>query len=374
MRAAVVIEQCWHRVPGGTATRRARPGGGGRGHRSRRAGRRGRPPRRAAARAVRGQPSPSATCRCPAPALYEAWHRLAAPGRRAGHRARRRRPRHRLAIPPRTAPLVVTLHDLACRRDPSMFTRHGVRFFERGACAACWTTPTWCCARRRRRSTTASPPASTRTRLRLVPWGMTHGRRVRRRRRRRSARALRPHRPLRAVGRHARAPQEPAPPARGVRPPAAATTSRWCSSAPTGWGEALGARGRRRLRRPAPAARLRPPSTSSARSTPAPRWSATRACGRASACRCSRPWRRARRSSPRRAPRPRMVAGDAGLLVDPRDVDAIAGGAGRRCSTTTTSPTACGAARAGSGPPVHDLGGDRGRATIAAYEEVLRDR
>ena len=35
------------------------------------------------------------------------------------------------AIPPRT-PLVVTLHDLAWRREPSMFTRNGVRFFEAG--------------------------------------------------------------------------------------------------------------------------------------------------------------------------------------------------------------------------------------------------
>src|SRR5690606_10874190 len=36
------------------------------------------------------------------------------------------------AVPPRRAPLGVTLHDLAWRRDPSMFTPNGVRFFESG--------------------------------------------------------------------------------------------------------------------------------------------------------------------------------------------------------------------------------------------------
>lgn len=34
------------------------------------------------------------------------------------------------AVPPRNAPLVVTVHDLAFRRDPTHFTQHGVSFFE----------------------------------------------------------------------------------------------------------------------------------------------------------------------------------------------------------------------------------------------------
>lgn len=35
------------------------------------------------------------------------------------------------AIPPRVAPLVVTVHDLAFLRDPGHFTRHGSRYFRR---------------------------------------------------------------------------------------------------------------------------------------------------------------------------------------------------------------------------------------------------
>ena len=65
-------------------------------------------------------------------ALYEAWHRL-------------RRPRveratgpvdviHATAmpVPPRSAPLVVTVHDLAWISDPAHFTKRGVSFFDRG--------------------------------------------------------------------------------------------------------------------------------------------------------------------------------------------------------------------------------------------------
>jgi glycosyltransferase involved in cell wall biosynthesis len=37
-----------------------------------------------------------------------------------------------MAIPPKSAPLVVTVHDLAFLQDPAHFTRHGLRFFNRG--------------------------------------------------------------------------------------------------------------------------------------------------------------------------------------------------------------------------------------------------
>jgi len=36
------------------------------------------------------------------------------------------------AIPPKSAPLVVTVHDLVFLDEPGHFTRHGVRFFKRG--------------------------------------------------------------------------------------------------------------------------------------------------------------------------------------------------------------------------------------------------
>jgi glycosyltransferase involved in cell wall biosynthesis len=67
----------------------------------------------------------------PRRALYDAWHRLRWPPvtRAAGpvdviHATG-------IAMPPPTAPVVWTLHDLAWRRDPTTFTRRGVRFFER---------------------------------------------------------------------------------------------------------------------------------------------------------------------------------------------------------------------------------------------------
>ena len=68
----------------------------------------------------------------PRTALYEAWHGL-------------RRPRVELAtgrvdvvhattivVPPRSAPLVVTVHDLAFLHEPDHFTRRGLRTFHRG--------------------------------------------------------------------------------------------------------------------------------------------------------------------------------------------------------------------------------------------------
>jgi glycosyltransferase involved in cell wall biosynthesis len=39
-------------------------------------------------------------------------------------------------VPPRSAPLVVTIHDLAFVHDPSGFTRRGLRFFRRGLALA----------------------------------------------------------------------------------------------------------------------------------------------------------------------------------------------------------------------------------------------
>lgn len=65
----------------------------------------------------------------PRQALYAAWNTLRAP-RLPG-------PRTEVihattwAVPPRTAPLVVTVHDVAFRRNPAHFTAHGVRYFER---------------------------------------------------------------------------------------------------------------------------------------------------------------------------------------------------------------------------------------------------
>lgn len=65
----------------------------------------------------------------PRRALYAAWHavrspRVPGPPADVIHATT-------WAVPPRTAPLVVTVHDVAFRRNPAHFTPHGVRYFER---------------------------------------------------------------------------------------------------------------------------------------------------------------------------------------------------------------------------------------------------
>ena len=130
MRVAMTLEQCWEEVPGGTAASAL-----------------------ATARALAElsvevvgvaarHPRPPATpylptvpvAQLPLPrlALYESWQRW------------RRPPVQRatgpvdlvhgttMAVPPRSAPLVLTVHDLAFLSDASHFTRRGIGFFRRG--------------------------------------------------------------------------------------------------------------------------------------------------------------------------------------------------------------------------------------------------
>jgi len=169
-RVAITLEQCWHSVPGGTA--------------------------RAALESIRALQSfsqiemvgVSARHSSPPPAawlpslpveqlpfprlvLYEAWHRLRRPAveRATGpvdviHATG-------MAVPPPSAPLVVTVHDLAFLRDPSQFTRRGVSFFHRAIELA-----------RRDATLVICPSQATMDeclehgfvpdRLRLVPWGI----------------------------------------------------------------------------------------------------------------------------------------------------------------------------------------------------------
>jgi glycosyltransferase involved in cell wall biosynthesis len=128
MRVAMTFEQCWHPVPGGTAVAAirlarelaTRPGislvGVSAAHRE------PPPPVWRPPIDVRGLPLPRAL-------LYESWHNL-------------RRPRVEgatgpvdlihatgLALPPRSVPLVMTLHDLAFLDHPEHFSRMGRRFF-----------------------------------------------------------------------------------------------------------------------------------------------------------------------------------------------------------------------------------------------------
>ena len=170
MRVAVPLEQCWHEVPGGTARTSidlvaalvARPDveviGVSAWHR-RPAADPWRPPV-----GVRRFPLPRSV-------LYEAWHGMRLP--RAEWRAGGVDLVHVVggAVSGRRAPLAVTIHDLAFLHHPEMFTRHGIRFFERALELT-----------RREAAMVFVPSMATledcvgagieRDRLRHVPWGI----------------------------------------------------------------------------------------------------------------------------------------------------------------------------------------------------------
>ncbi|MGH9213170.1 MAG: glycosyltransferase family 4 protein [Acidimicrobiales bacterium] len=170
MRVAVVLEQCWHRVPGGTAraaleqvcavaeTRRVDQVGVAALHR--------RPPPEPWRPAIRVRHLP-----LPRKVLYESWNRVRRPGverftgrvdviHATGY-----------AVPPRTSPLVVTLHDVAWRRDPSNFTPNGVQFLEGALTRTREDADLVLCPS----SATLDDCAAAgieQARLRLIPWGI----------------------------------------------------------------------------------------------------------------------------------------------------------------------------------------------------------
>ncbi len=131
LRIALTIEQCWHDVPGGTAVAAL---GMARGVTSTgeaevvgvSASHRGPPPDPWAPQfEVRSLPLPRI-------ALYESWHRLRAP--KVERATGEVDVVHATAfpMPPRSAPVVLTIHDLAWLEDPSHFTARGLSFFRRG--------------------------------------------------------------------------------------------------------------------------------------------------------------------------------------------------------------------------------------------------
>jgi glycosyltransferase involved in cell wall biosynthesis len=170
VRVAVTLEQCWHRVPGGVAAASihasralaARPDievvGVSARHR--------RPPPEPWVPPVPVRPLPLTRT-----ALYESWHRA-------------RRPRVEratgpvdaiwvagMAMPPPSAPLVVTVHDLAFLDERSAGSARGLRFFRRAVDLA------------RRDATLVTCPSQATmadceahgfdpAKLRLVPWGI----------------------------------------------------------------------------------------------------------------------------------------------------------------------------------------------------------
>lgn len=170
IRVAYTLEQCWHRVPGGTASSALRAasalvdvtglelvGVAGR-HRRR--------------------PDPTFTptiayrsLSVAAPWLYETWLRLGWPKVESATGPVDLVHTTGLIPPPSDAPMVATLHDVAWRHRPDHFTRHGVRVFERSLAiirdrarlVLCPSSNTMLDAER------AGIEAE---RLRLVPWGV----------------------------------------------------------------------------------------------------------------------------------------------------------------------------------------------------------
>ena len=170
VRVGYTLEQCWHRVPGGTATSAL---GTAAALQQREdielvgvaARHRGDPP------APWTPPIPVRHLPLPRQALYECWHALRWP--RVQRATGNLDVIHAtgMAIPPRSAPLVVTVHDLAFLRYPDHATRHGQRFFKRSLELT-----------RRDADLVLCPSEATRRdclaygfdgeRVRVVPWGI----------------------------------------------------------------------------------------------------------------------------------------------------------------------------------------------------------
>lgn len=136
MRAALTVEQLWQPVPGGSGTyiralaaalleTRAVEVTGIAAH----------GPHADAASLLPSVPVVASAL--PRRALYESWSRLRSPSVPRTPEMRRTGARYDVvhattwAVPPRTAPLVVTVHDLAFERNPEHFTPRGVSFFRR---------------------------------------------------------------------------------------------------------------------------------------------------------------------------------------------------------------------------------------------------
>ncbi len=128
MRVAYTLEQCWHEVPGGTA----------------------RAALEVAAELHAGSvldlvgvsalhrhppappwvpPIPVRQLALPRLALYEAWHLMRRPAVQRATGPVDLIHATGVAVPPHSAPLVLTVHDLAYLHDPAQFTAKGRRFF-----------------------------------------------------------------------------------------------------------------------------------------------------------------------------------------------------------------------------------------------------
>jgi glycosyltransferase involved in cell wall biosynthesis len=127
---AVTVEQCWQPVPGGSGTYIVQLLTALRDDGDLRVRGLAAAHRHPAPADVR-PPVPVTHAPLPRRALYDLWNHVGTP--RAEHLLRGCDVVHATtwALPPTRRPLVVTVHDLAFLREPSHFTRRGVRFFRR---------------------------------------------------------------------------------------------------------------------------------------------------------------------------------------------------------------------------------------------------
>jgi len=169
-RVAVTLEQCWHAVPGGTATSAiAATGALDRRDDLSLVG--------VSARHSSPPPEPwvppiaTRAIGLPRLALYESWHVLRRPGVESATG-----PVDVIwvtggAVPPRTVPMVVTVHDLAFLHRPEHFTAKGRRFFRQALDLTRHDADLVLCPSQ----VTADDCAAhgfDETRLRVVPWGV----------------------------------------------------------------------------------------------------------------------------------------------------------------------------------------------------------
>jgi glycosyltransferase involved in cell wall biosynthesis len=104
--------------------------------------------------------------------MYEAWHAVRWPKVESATGHVDVVHATAVAVPPTRAPLLVTIHDLAFLDDPQRATRHGHRFFRRGAelarrCASLVVVPSDTTAR------ACVEAGFDGERIRVVPWGVS---------------------------------------------------------------------------------------------------------------------------------------------------------------------------------------------------------
>jgi glycosyltransferase involved in cell wall biosynthesis len=170
-RVAVTVEQCWHRVPGGTATSTLTTINAMVAHTNLNlVGVAAAHLRPAAAAFV--PPIPVAMMPLPRPLLYEAWHWLRRPSLTWATGPVDVTWASGMVIPPATTPLVVTVHDLDWIDNPGAFTRRGLRLFRRSLALTIRDASVVVCPSQATADACITHGISAH-RLRVVPWSVS---------------------------------------------------------------------------------------------------------------------------------------------------------------------------------------------------------